>query len=290
MIMMRSIAAALAMGLFASGCSLFQKKEEPQQNSQSGESAEQGGGGGIDPTQFVQAQSPVGWAAGKAKTGWSATQKMDSSGQVMNTSWAVVGESGDSWLVEHQNPAMAAMAKGYIMGLTVRKEDGKVTKAVLGKPGEEGKPIKINENPPVEGQKGPEPTNEDVKIKLGTFPAKKYVNKFAGADGKEQTHTTWMGNGGELNNVLLKAEGPGGNYELSEMPEESQVKVGDSSLSVTKYAYSNGLVQWVATGSPVLAVFFPYGEDGKSMFKMSTQGMTMEITEVSEAAKPQLKW
>lgn len=292
--MKRMIAAALvtgALGGLCSGCGLFQKKEEPQQNEGGDQNANQGGGGsGIDPTTMVQATSPV-QVSPQMKVGWHIKQEMKASGQTMATSYSIVGETGDSWQMEHMNPGLAGLAnsmpdlKGMIIGLTVRKEDGKVTKAVLGKPGEAGKEIKIMEAP-TGTAKGPEGTDEDVKLKIGTYPAKKFVTDL-GQGGKT---TTWVGNGGDLNGVLLKSDGAGGNYELAKEPSDSQVKVGDANLTVTEYAYTNGMTYWVSSGDPVVAAFFPYGDEGRGIFKLTTEGSQMEIVELGTAAKPQLKW
>jgi hypothetical protein len=239
---------------------------------------------------MIQATSPVP-VSPKMQVGWRIKQEMKASGQIMATSYAIVGESGDSWQMEHMNPGLAGMAnsmpdlKGMLIGLTVRKEDGKVTKAVLGKPGEAGKEIKIMESPAGAG-KQPEGTDEDVKLGIGTYPAKKFVNDL-GQAGKT---TTWVGNGGDLNGVLLKSDGAGGNYELSKEPSDSQVKVGEVSLTVTEYAYSNGMTWWIASGDPLVGAFFPYGADGRGIFKMTTDGSQMEIVDLGTDAKPQLKW
>lgn len=292
--MKRMIAAVLVTGTLGglcSGCSLFGKKEDDTQQGGGDQSgAQQQQGGGFDATTMIQATSPVP-VTPDMKVGWHIKQEMKSSGQNMATSYSIVGETADSWQMEHMNPSLAGMAnsmpdlKGMIIGLTVRKEDGKVTKAVLGKPGEAGKEIKINEMTPGEA-KAPEGTPEDVKLKIGTFPAKKFVNDL-GQAGKS---TSWVGNGGGLDGVLLKSEGAGGSYELKKEPSDSTVKVGDTSLTVTEYAYTNGMTYWISAGDPIVAAFFPYGKEGRGIYKMTTDSTQMEVVELGSAAKPQLKW
>ena len=106
------LVAALAVG--AQGCGLFEKKEEekPKSEGNGGGGGGNGGGGGMDPLSFVNAPGNV-MLCPDAKVGYMAEQTAESGGQKSVTSYAIVGESGDSFLVESVSPAITAMAGSF---------------------------------------------------------------------------------------------------------------------------------------------------------------------------------
>jgi hypothetical protein len=288
-----SIALALALA-GTSGCQLFNKGdqgggEQPQQGQGGGDAGQQQQAPAMDPTQFVQAPGRIGISQ-DGKVGWMAGRKISGNNQNLNESYAIVGEAGDSFQVEAQTPTIDAMAasmpavKGMIMGLTVRKADGVVTKAVLGKPGEAGKEIKIVAAGEAPAATAPQGTDERVTIGIGTFDAKKMTSSGT---------TTWVGTSGDVQNVLLKSSGNGQDYELAEMPKKETKDVNGVSVQVTSLSYSNGM-KMSMTDNQVIACFFPggVGADGKKlgMFRLESGGSVMEVNAVKTDAAAQLKW
>lgn len=297
---MKRIVGALVLvaATALTGCELFQPKKGDQGGDANsggdaggGDANAGGGGGGFDATTMVTAPGKVDIGKG-AKVGFMLKDEMTAGGQTMGSMTAIVADGGDVWHVEHVNAGLAAMAnsmpdlKGMIMGLVVNKADGKVTKAMLGKPGEKGKEIKIGDVYDTPMQKGPEGTADTCKIKLGSFPAMKVVQKAG-----DSTITSWAGTEGELEGVLLKSTGGGGDYELAEMPSTENVTAGDS-VEVTKLKYSNGM-EWWLTNDAVVTAFKPWAAEkgpGTGMFAMKTKDSTQEVKEVSSKAAAQLKW
>ncbi len=243
----------------------------------------------MDPTQFVQAPGKVPLGA-DVKVGWMAERTTQAGGQTMVESYAVVGEEGDSWRVESSSPVISAMAasfpqlEGSLLALTVRKSDGVVTKAVLQKPGEAGKPVKVSEapdmTPPTEG----EGTAEEVTVGAGTFASKKYSNEGT---------TAWVGTDGDTKGVLLKVAGEGQEFELDAAPKKATVDVGGTQVSTTETSYTNGMKMTV-TDHPVIAGIFGSGlkadEKPVGLFSMEMEGMSMTVTRVATDASARLTW
>jgi len=119
-----------------------------------------------------------------------------------------------------------------------------------------------------------------VTIKIGTFPAKK-------TDVGNNTFT-WVGNGGDMNGVLLKMSGAAP-FELAAAPTRDHVPTGNTTLAVTSYKYSNGMTQKV-TNDRIVAAFFPYEVGKKGLFGDEMQGAKSRITSVGADAKPNLMW
>lgn len=267
---------AITMIAFASmsaGCSLFQGKPKEEKPAAEAKPADQ-------PAQPAPAayvpDAPAKVAFGPGCTvGWTATQELTSGTTKMTTYWAIVGEAGESWQVEHIAPGMPA---DHLMGLTVNKADGVVTKAVLGKKGEAGKDHPIAKTG---AGAAPTPVSEEVTIKLGKFAAKK--TDMGGGN------VSWIGDGGDLNGVLLKSTSAGGTFELAAQPTSDFTPVSGSSMAVTSYKYSNGMTQKV-TNDRIVAAFFPYEVGKKGLFGMEMQGMSSKIIAVGPSAKPQLMW
>lgn len=289
--MKKLMSAALVVALTA-GCGLF----EPKPADGDGGGAQQGEqpqaqGGGVDPTTFVQAPGRVP-VCSDAKVGWMAerTIKAEGSPQDLVESYAVVAETGDSWLIESRSPTIDAMAssfpalEGALMGLTVRKADGVVTKAVMGKPGEAGKEIKITPAGDSPATTADEGAPDRVTIGIGTFDAVKYV--------RGET-TSWAGTSGETQGVLLKSQGGGQDYELAAAPKMATQDVGGVSVSTIETAYTNGMKMWM-TDNEIIACILGggAGADGKrtGQFRTESGGTVIAVTGLRTDAAPQLVW
>lgn len=286
---MKKIACiALLVGMSA-GCGLLDKPKENDDQNQGGGDQGNGAQGGTDATQYVQAPGRV-MIGPDAKVGWMAERTTQASGQTLVESYAIVGEAGDSWKVESKSPTIDALAgsfpdlKGSLLGLVVRKADGVVTKAVIGKPGEAGKEIKISPAGDAPATTAPTGTPDRVTIKLGTFDAMK--NETSGI-------TTWVGTSGETKGILLKSAGMNQDYELAEMPKTETKDVGGVSVTTTGTSYTNGMKLWMTENEIIAGVFgAAAGEGGKrsALYRMESGGTTQEVTAVKTDAAPQLKW
>ncbi|MCO5169162.1 MAG: hypothetical protein M9894_22695 [Planctomycetes bacterium] len=284
--MMKKTSIALLVALTA-GCALL--NPPPSNDDQGGGEQQQQAQGGVDATQFVQAPGRVP-VASEARVGWMAERTTQASGQTLVESYALVGESGDAWLVESKSPTIDAMAasfpdlKGALLGLTVRKSDGVVTKAVMGKPGEDVKEIKIAPAGDAVVAPKDEGTADRVSIGLGTFDAMKHTHGEI---------STWVGSAGETEGVLLKSQGGGQDYELAEMPTKETKDVGGVSVSVTGLSFTNGMKLWM-TDNEIIAALLGAGADAKGkrvgVYRTESGGNVTEVTGLGTEAKPQLKW
>lgn len=242
----------------------------------------------MDPTEFVQAPGKVPLGP-DVKVGWMAERTTQASGQTMVESYAIVGEDGDSWRVESSSPVISAMAssfpqlQGALLALTVRKSDGVVTKALLQKPGEAGKPVKITEaadmTPPTAAEGAP----EQVTIGAGTFASKKHTQGGTSA---------WVGTEGDTKGVLLKVEGDQ-TFELTEAPKKATVDLNGTQVETIEASYTNGM-KMTLTPHPVIAQIFGSGlKDGEQpvgLFGMEVNGMSMTVTAVKTDAAARLTW
>ncbi len=279
--MKRLFAVAVAAAAVAlSGCEMLNKKDN---DDQGGTAA--GGGGGINAEYVSVADTIAPAKADRLQKGYAIEQQTEAGGQTYPTRYRVVGETADAWQVEHYGATLAFQAaedkEDYIIGLTVDKDSGKVTSAVLGKEGEAGTPIKVNETPAMGGS-ADAPAGTDTEVALGMggpFPAKKIEMNGT---------TTWTGTQGELEGIMLKQESAQGTNELAEMPSTESVDAGGTQVEVTKLKYTDGMEVWV-TENDVVSAFFPWGE-GKGYFKMKTAGSAQTVTEVGTDAEPKLKW
>lgn len=267
---MKKVVSIALAGLVLTGCHLFQPKpkEEPAQQSQPAAQP-------AYTPPVPEAPYKVDFGAG-CTVGWRATQEYDIGGQKSQVWWAIVGDAGQSWQVEHVAMGLPA---DHIMGLTVNKSDGKVTKAVLGKKGEAGKEHPIMKEP-AGGAAAQQGTDEQVTIKIGTFPAKKHDHGGG--------NISWIGTEGDMKGVMLKMAGAAP-YELSAKPTSDMVPTGKTTLGVTTYTYSNGMKQMV-TNDRIVAAFWPVEPAKRGMFGMEMQGMKARVIEVGSDAKPQLIW
>ncbi len=242
----------------------------------------------IDYIQFIQAPGLVP-VSPLFTDGWAIRQKITASGQVMENYYAIIGEEGSSWRIEHVGPALIGMSASFpdlktmLMGLLVDKQSGKVLRAVLGKPGEKGKSIKISVMPDMPVAEPPVPLNEDVTIGLGIFPSKKYVTTYG---------ASWTGVEGDLEEVLLKSESSGQSFELAELPSWADAVVSEVDLSLSVRKYTNGM-EYHIVENEVIAAFYPLGKAGETnqgIYKMVTVASTQEIVLIKTDTKAQLKW
>jgi hypothetical protein len=257
----------LSAALAFSGCALF--------GGGGGDDASGGADGGgataSDPTAYAQAPGTVSIKAGAV--GYMIANKTVGTGYENTGSVAIVGETGDSWLVETASSA----SDGYLMGLTVSKEDGKVTAAVMGKAGEAGKEIKVMAATATPA--GPDGVAEEVTIGIGSFASTKVVTDYG---------TSWSGTEGELAGIMLKYESKDATYELAKMPEAGNTDLGGTSVKIVKLVYSNDSEYW-RTANAVVSALATAG-DGVGTVKTVMAGMTIELTAVKTDAAPQLKW
>lgn len=236
----------------------------------------------IDAAALVTAPGTVSVAA-DAKVGYAVTQTFRGGGIEQRSHFAVVGEDAETFRVEHGGPGIDALAatlpelQGARMALVVRKSDGRVLEAWLGKPGEALRAIAIG---PAAPPRTPPPAEEgELKLPWDTVPAS--IHK--GPQG-----TQWIGREGELEGVLLKrTQAGGGGYELTAPPQAGEQQLGGETLATRTLTYSNGQVL-VLADDPVVEAFFPTGVGG--MLAMRTPQVAVEVSARSTQAQPTLRW
>ena len=190
---------------------------------------------------------------------------------------AIVGESEDMWRVEQKHSSFA----GWVMGLTVAKKNGETLKAVLGRPGEAGKPIEIAAPTPLPvGFQYVEDLEEEVTIEIGTFPAMKAVNPFS---------TSWTGTEGVLEGILIAVSTGVGPYQLTALPSREVLDCDGVAVEVMKCTYSNDSIRFRTT-EQVVAALAP-SDGGFGTYKEVTPGvLTHEIAEIRQDARAELVW
>jgi hypothetical protein len=234
----------------------------------------------LDPTTLVKAPGRLS-VSEELRVGYTVTQTARMAGMEQVNFYAVVGEDEETFQIEYVGPGFGALAatlpqlKGALMGLVVRKADGVVLEAFLGKPGEEPRPIEVLESAP--RAETPEGEEAEVEIALGRFPCMKI---------QVGETTNYVGKDGELEGVLLKVEGAT-TYELSALPEAGETSLGDEVLTTRTLTYSNGQT-FVVTDDPVVKAFFPSGIGG--MLEMRTPDLTVKVTKRGSDATPRLSW
>lgn len=290
--MKKAVGALLVVA--TAGCGLFNKPADKGDKGDKGDGGQPPApqAGGIDPTQFVEAPARLPLCA-DARVGWLVERTTRAGGTTLVESHAIVGDQGDAWLVESRTLAAEAMSasypelRGLLLGMTVRKSDGTVTKAVLGKAGDAGKPVKIGAG--AQGHEAPpEPAPDRVSIgALGTHEALKTTSKTATGEA-----TTWVGTAGDYRGVLLKSQGPNADYELTAAPTREAKDVGGVSVPTLAVTYSNGMKMWFTTHEVVACVTGVPGPDGRRMalFRTEMSGSVTEVTAIRTDAAPQLKW
>lgn len=261
--------ALLASALLFTGCELLGKKEEDN----GGGGTQQGGGSaGMDLSTMVQAYGPKMYK--DAAVGMKVKIESKAGGQTNSWTIAIVGEEGDNWLVESSAETMA-YGKDSLVGLVVQKSDGKILSGVVGKKGEAGKKIKVNNTMPGKATaEGKEPETVDCKLALGTFPA--YYTEAGPTK-------MWTGSEGDMKGVLLKMESAQGGKELKEKPSMVDVDLGGTKVKARKLVYDNGDVMMNTEDATVMAL-------NGGLVKMATKQSDMSVVMVASDAKPELKW
>lgn len=278
---MQTRAIIFVAALIGAGCSTTEPQPEPEgpaSQAQVEAAADPMAGQQSSVLQAYQAPAriPVSPAL---RVGWHATQKTTQFGQEYVTSYAIVGEQGDTWLVEHVNPGFAALLAGYPelegtrLGLTVRKADGRVLKAVAGKPGEKGTELQVTEDIPLQSPPAPQGVRERVAVPAGTFQALR--TESAGT-------TVWTGLDGAVEGVVLKMTGAQ-EKALTVAPTEEKARVGDVELSVIRTAYDDGEEVWT-TLQPAVHTWF------RGSFRHRTAQMERAVVELGTGAQPTLAW
>lgn len=286
--MMKKIVCALLLAVTA-GCGLFDSKpaDQGQQGNGGASTQQQPSNSGVDPSTLDLAPTKLPICP-DAKVGWLVERTTDLGGMTLTERYAVVGDAGDAWQVEARNQALEAMTasfqnlKGMLLGLTVKKSDGTVTKAVIGKPGEAGKPAKFAAAAPAEP---PQSAPERVSIgALGTLEAMKTTH----AGGL----VTWTGTTGDYKGLLLKSQGPNADYELTGPPTQGSADVGGVSVNFVAVAYSNGWKQALTSHDVVACLTGAAGPDGKrlALFRAEMDAIKVAVTAIQADAKPQLAW
>jgi hypothetical protein len=253
----------------------------------------------IDPLQFVMAPSHFPLGEG-VKVGMRVDTSTQTGGGAYTMSYfvAVVGDTKDAWMVETNQQIAGLVAsfpqlKGVRLGLMVRKKDGKVLKAVVGKAGEEPKAAKSLPNASVIS---PSATSKPASTEEFALPSGKKVqaNVTKGAG-----YTTWVGSKGTpLEGVVFKVSGTHLSYALKQDPSEEKLvvehtdakdgKLKRAKIPAWKMVYDNGQVTWTSSDPVVRAL--SYGQllsektDGKKLV------YRVRITRVETKAKPSLLW
>jgi hypothetical protein len=268
-VVLSSLVATVALA--GSGCVIKakQKQGEPEPAQQQQEQTQ------TPPPAAYVPPAPAMTSFGPGCTvGWTATQEMEMTGGMkMTTYWAIVGDMGQNWFVEH---IPAGFPAGEMLALTVEKATGRVLSAKKGKAGEAGvdHPIAQYQEVNMEG------TPENVTIRIGSFPAKK-IDMGGG-------NLSWIGTEGDMKGVLLKVAGAAP-YELSAPPTSEFVPCAGTSIGVHKYKYSNGMTQ-IVTNDRIIAAFFPYEVGKRGLYGMEMEGMKSKITAMGSSARPQMIW
>jgi hypothetical protein len=282
---MKKITWALLVAATA-GCGLF--------NSKPADEGKHGDGGqptpqsnDVDPSTLDLAPTKLPICA-DAKVGWLVERTTDLGGMTLTERYAVVGDTGDSWRVEARNQALEAMTvsyqnlQGMLLGLTVKKSDGTVTKAVIGKPGEPGKPARFAASSSGQTEA---PQSAPDRVSIGALGTREAI---------KTTHpgglVTWTGTTGDYKGLLLKSQGPGADYELTAPPTKDSADVGGVSVSFVAASYSNGWQQAFTTHEVVACLTGTRTPDGVALFRAEIAGTRTAVTAIKADAKPQLAW
>lgn len=241
-------------------------------------------GSSIDLAKVVRAPARLRLSEA-AKIGWKARQETRGPGYRGVTWTAIVGEEEQKWRVEHVPYGLQAYeglspeASKMILGLVVSKVDGTVIKAVIGKPGEAGTPIRVFELPSREnGKDGRTPKRVELELAGKAVPADLREETLEGFG----TVRTWTGVG-PLAGVLLKSIDPKKTKELQGAPSVETLTVGEVALKVHRCTYADGDVT-VVTDHPVVRGLFG------GIVSMKSGETTLAVTSVETQAKAQLDW
>lgn len=235
------------------------------------------------PEELAQVQAPgLVLVAPDAKVGWAVEQVTEASGSKVARRWAVVGETADTLHVEVRGHGCHAYVPGLeelVLGLTVRRADGAVRRAVVGRPGTPGWEVRVAEavRPAVERARGP-----TVQLAIGTFDADRVQ------DGQV---VRWVGVVGSTRGLLLRYEGER-TYELVEMPREEVLDVAGVAVKARFAAYTNGQREW-STDDPVVAGVVGAIDDSgarRAILRQETPFAVISTTKVQTDAQAELTW
>lgn len=234
----------------------------------------------IDFLQYVQAPGKLNIGK-EAKVGYAVETLTKAGGQEYRVAIAIVGETDKAWKIEtNQVLAYLPQLKGIVLALEVRKSDGRVLKALAGKPGAELREVKIGKS-----YKSPEtPEGKEVELTLKTKASGPHKAKLVEVEGFK----SYVGVEGELAGVLLKFEADAGGFELTAMPASKTLALGEKKLAVKVLSFSNDS-EFTVTKDPVVAALQPYTEN-QGLAAMKAGGTEIEVTKIASDAKPTLSW
>lgn len=222
------------------------------------------------------------WLLAEVKVGWLAEKTTRVSGRVEVERYAIVGEEEGCWRVEAWCPELSTVARhdpslqGRLLGLTVRKADGIVISAVLGRPGEAGAPVRISSvvpGPPMDSP--PQGVPDPVTIAGGEYAAIRRTQHGV---------TTWTGTEGATSGLLLKLRQAGKeDLVLVAPPTPGVADVGGTTFDTVELVYSSGLKQSYTRHEVIVAIF-------GGLLRMESKTVHAEVTRVETDAAPQLIW
>lgn len=266
----------VALALASSGCSSDQPKKDDDKKPAT---TTQATPGDVDMRDYLQGVLLVAWPKDGAglKAGSWLEIKNTTGGKSSVSRVAVVGEAGPLVKVEERSEGF----QGYIEGLTVQKEDGKVVGAVAAKKGEKGKDIKVGPAPLV-AAKTSTTSDDSVTVAAGTYAASKTVTP-----GQLSDATVWVGKDGDAKGILLKeASDETTLRELKSLVAED-LSVGGKPIKALHATYSDGSETWFVRG--VVVPFQGQGGDEALWVKQTRGGTTTELS-WGDDAKPEIDW
>jgi hypothetical protein len=271
-----AVAAALLAGCGSSEPAPAQPAGEPAQPRRTASKDQ-------PPEELAGVQAPgLVLVAPDARVGWAVEQATEAGGSKVVRRWAVVGETADSLHVEVRGHGCHAYVPGLeemVLGLTMRRADGSVQHAVVGRPGTKGWEVRVGEatRPKVEEARGP-----TVQLAIGVFDAERVQ------DGRA---VRWVGTVGSTKGLLLRYEGER-TYELVEMPREEVLDIGGVAVTSRFAAYTNGQREWRTEDPVVAGVVGAIDDDGvrRAILRQETPFAVITTTKVQTDATAELRW
>lgn len=234
----------------------------------------------IDDLDYVQAPGTIRLGEG-SRVGYAIEVETRANGNTSRTLTAIIGDTGEAWRIE-TNQIVNAMPQleGVLLALEVRKSDGKVLKALAGKPGGALREVKVGSVYP-----SPEiPEGTEVEVTLSTPVGGPHKAKMIEFNGNK----SYSGLEGELKGIALKYDAPQGSYELLALPETGVFEISGVEISATKLKLSNGSA-FTLTKDPVAVALQPYSE-GVGMLGLTTAGYTFRAITIVDDRPPALTW
>jgi hypothetical protein len=167
---------------------------------------------------------------------WVDVEMVTAAGKSV-TRTAVVGDTGDAWIIEIDNQMNQ---KDLLVAVFVNKDTGDTSKAFVGNRGKDGTEKAVTPPPAVEGGEAPVGVDEEVTVAAGTFAAKRF--EISGA-------TTWSGaEGTEAEGVMLKMQHSAGSDELQTL-EQTTFEAAGATFEARHLVYTSGN-DWIIALSP----------------------------------------